>query len=781
MPVLHPRSRPPGRLRRTRRRPALLAGIGLLLATAVALPSSSTASVAGVAVPIQFNLTDNQGAWFDTGVNLFGTRSLSVAELPRLNLAGLPVDTNELLNTGTALLQGALAPPAKDPGDATPVPAAKTIGALGGAADLLNLDQLRAATSAAGKAGGASSGERSQTSEAIDGLEGLLAGKDPGLPIPLNSLPVGVDLMRQVADLQKLSPTDLSLMPTANFTVAAPMAASAHSVTSLIWPDGATRLDQSSAFVGDASMKLTEPGLYAWACKIHPYMLGATVVDDPLTPGLDFGRKLHVNARGGDLVVPSSADVIQQLVQKFFRITSPGNWQHYSTTKPVRWDPSYPIAPILMYDGAGQPLLVPSLDQYYQEKFHEGVTLPALDDSLKPKIPGVGELWVDTQLEKTAGKVKSGTATKVDVQNWTVSRKVALPQINLNNPHNMWADRSGELIYQTEWFSDRLTVFKRKTGELVRTIKVGPDPSHVMTRPDTDQLHVAINGGNAVVELSPGAKSIDRRILVQEPGEKPAHPHAHWMTADSKTMVTPNVNNNDMTIVNIPDGTIRKGQTEDLPIATSITPDASKAYVANFLGQSVSCVSLKVASCASDNGPTMNKTIDLWAGYDPVSGSKRGDMGGLPIQIPTSPDGNYALVANTLTGNIGVLDTKTDKVIKYLPCDSGCHGINFGAKKGGGYYAYVASKFSNALSIVDGDPNGDGNPKDAAVVGKMSLSSAPGTAMDDTMVAYDGLGGQGVLPYPIAYDGWVQNAPTEYAEQLTCKQLNPVKLENCDS
>jgi hypothetical protein len=43
---------------------------------------------------------------------------------------------------------------------------------------------------------------------------------------------------------------------------------------------------------------------------------------------------------------------------------------------------------------------------------------------------------------------------------------------------------------------------------------------------------------------------------------------------------------------------------------------------------------------------------------------------------------------------ITILDTKTDKVVKSLPGEPGCHGANFGLKQGSGYYAYVASKFA---------------------------------------------------------------------------------------
>ncbi len=95
--------------------------------------------------------------------------------------------------------------------------------------------------------------------------------------------------------------------------------------------------------------------------------------------------------------------------------------------------------------------------------------------------------------------------------------------------------------------------------------------------------------------------------------------------------------------------------------------------------------------------------------------------GALPIQTPVSPNGKYVVTANTLTGTISIIDTDTDELVKVLPCSAGCHGVNFGAKDGGGYYAYVSSKFSNDLLIVDPDKNNDGNPSDAEIVGRVIL------------------------------------------------------------
>ena len=169
----------------------------------------------------------------------------------------------------------------------------------------------------------------------------------------------------------------------------------------------------------------------------------------------------------------------------------------------------------------------------------------------------------------------------------------------------------------------------------------------------------------------------------------------------------------------------------------------------------------------------MVKTINLLENYDPISGNVSGPMGFLPIQTPVSPDGQYLVTANTGSGTITIIDTEKDELVKDLPCSAGCHGVNFGAKKDGGYYAYVSSSFSNDLIIVDGDPNNDGDPSDAEIAGRISLAGSPETQVDDKVTALPGTGGMGVLPIPIIYNGWVQNLPEEWKSLLTEEQQNP--------
>ena len=130
--------------------------------------------------------------------------------------------------------------------------------------------------------------------------------------------------------------------------------------------------------------------------------------------------------------------------------------------------------------------------------------------------------------------------------------------------------------------------------------------------------------------------------------------------------------------------------------------------------------------------------------------------------------------------HVAIIDTSTDKVVAFLPTPAGTHGINWGAKKGGGYYAYVTAQHSNVLTVIDPDPDNNAATNDAAVVGQIALAN--GTAGAGPT---DGTGGQGVKPLPMTHDGWIQpavaligtgqlSAEVEgWINSLTAQQKNP--------
>lgn len=529
-----------------------------------------------------------------------------------------------------------------------------------------------------------------------------------------------------------------------------------HTRSSLIYPTGAANMPfNTEPRKGGDDVTLTTPGLYVFTCSIHPYMFGAVIVDDPKTSGLDLGSSISLI---NGITVPTSSDLATRLLRTFFIATNPENWQDYASNKP--WHVTYPDVDVRVDIG------VVNLPDVLNARYGNDIPLAALAN---PETPAVGEIWVATQFETTAGKSKPGTVSAIDGSTWQVKRKVALPSINMNNAHNMWTDKDQTVIYATQWFDSKLTVYDRQTGKLIRNVSVGEAPAHVMTLTDSDRLHITNNGDtrtDSVMELSPLATNVLRRVDIGR-----GNAHAHWMSHDGKTMVTPNVLSGDSTQYNFHTDTIEailpvSGPLSH-PLATGMMPDASKYYVANLLDSTIAVVNMDTNQ--------VTKHINLIKDYNPITGTISGPVGALPIQTPVSPDGKNMVTANTLTGTITIVDTSTDEVVAMLPCDPGCHGVQYGAKKGGGYYAYVASKFSNRMLVVDPDPNGDGDPSDAMIAGKVGLFAASTTQRDDTIKGNPGMGGQGILPIPVAYNGWVQNLPTAWSNQLTPAQRDPIK------
>lgn len=548
-----------------------------------------------------------------------------------------------------------------------------------------------------------------------------------------------------------------------------------HTMSTLLWPTGAHHMPftQTSAYKGGGIVKLDTPGLYVFTCKVHPYMFGAVIVDDPDTEGLDLGnpaQEFKIDLVTGIQGLPTNSDLAIRLLRTFFVATSPVNWQDYSSGL---WNVRFPTIPVrisgepsggIKDGGLAAPLSI----------------LNVVDAPLAAPIPpltsGVGEVWVDTQFEKTSGKTKPGTITVLDAETWQIKRKIALPEINMNHPHNMWSNRDQSIIFQTQWFDNKLTLIKRKNGKLIKNIQVGNSPSHVMTQPSNDDITIAINGENGIMVIPAGTTTISKMMPTQALGHTSANPHGHWISSDGR-IVTPNINTDDVGIYTA-NGTIehRTAIGNEAPgahpIAIGLMPDASKAYASNLLHHTVSVVN-------GDTGALL-KTIDLIADYNPIDGTFADNdgngniaVGVLPIQIPVSPDGKAAVVAAT-GGQIVIIDTKTDTIVKMLPCDPGCHGANFGAKQGGGYYAYVTSKFSNRIIVVDVDPNGDGDLSDATIAGDISMVADASVAKDDTISSLAGFGGQGVLAVPNVYNGWVQNLPEDWKAGLTAAQRNPI-------
>lgn len=512
-----------------------------------------------------------------------------------------------------------------------------------------------------------------------------------------------------------------------------------HTVTILIKPVGSqVDIDQDASQKGSLSAEFDLPGVYVLICKIHPYMTAVVGVLDAA------GQVPDVPAASlpfiGHLGVPAlpAGDVLAVL-----RTLAAGD-----ADKLAKWQ------------------------------------ILAGGDQFLPPIPGVGEVWVNSQFEFVPGQadqggtLKPGTITVVDPATWTVEREIdGLAADGLwNNPHNMWADFALRTVYNSNWFGKWVNKIDRASGRILGSVEVGEAPTHIITNavpasPQLGWLSVPLSAEDGIAKLRDGAGGLQK--MDEDPtGAGRNHPHGHWLTCGlSDRTVVPNVFQGlgvagSVSVVDTESGRVMREFDYDPadPLASALlmplaagechVGERSTAYVASVVSGMVTVIDVDRLE--------LLQNIPVTLAPDGQSGLDLFHTLQVPIQCPVSPDERWCAVAvlslttvpraNTgAADHVALIDTRSNAVVKYIPTPAGTHGIHWGAKRGGGYYAYVTHQFSNVLSVIDPDPNGDGAGDDAAEVGRILLANGSAGAG-----VTDGTGGQGVKPLPMMHDGWIQ-------------------------
>ena len=156
-----------------------------------------------------------------------------------------------------------------------------------------------------------------------------------------------------------------------------------HTVTLLMKPTGSNVvMDQDQAQSGSLSVDFDLPGVYLFHCKIHPYMTAVVGVTDAsgnipdvTSAMLPFIGHMGVNSLPAETVLSVITTVAATDADKL-----------------AKWD---------IFDSSAQVI---------------------------PAVPGVGEVWVDTQFERVSnqrdvnGALKPGTITVVDAATFRVER-----------------------------------------------------------------------------------------------------------------------------------------------------------------------------------------------------------------------------------------------------------------------------------------------------------------------------------------------------------------------
>ena len=133
------------------------------------------------------------------------------------------------------------------------------------------------------------------------------------------------------------------------------------------------------------------------------------------------------------------------------------------------------------------------------------------------------------------------------------------------------------------------------------------------------------------------------------------------------------------------------------PQAVAISPDGTRAYVANWQGNSVTVIDTATG--------TVIATVAVETG---------------PNAVAISPDGTRAYIANFSSNNVAVIDTSTNTVIGSIETPSNASGVAFSPDgtrayiSYGGYYTGVSIVDTATNTVITTHSTG-GNPKSVAV------------------------------------------------------------------
>src|SRR5260370_38179215 len=73
-------------------------------------------------------------------------------------------------------------------------------------------------------------------------------------------------------------------------------------------------------------------------------------------------------------------------------------------------------------------------------------------------------------------------------------------------------------------------------------------------------------------------------------------------------------------------------------------------------------------------------------------------VGGLPIDVKVSPDGNVFFVTNQGSDGVSVIDPNAMKVIQFIPTGRGAHGLQVSRDA---RYLYVSNRLEGSISVIE--------------------------------------------------------------------------------
>ncbi|MBI3027724.1 beta-propeller fold lactonase family protein [Candidatus Woesearchaeota archaeon] len=281
-----------------------------------------------------------------------------------------------------------------------------------------------------------------------------------------------------------------------------------------------------------------------------------------------------------------------------------------------------------------------------------------------------------------------GTISVVDAQSLKVVKTIKLEGM----PHNVNVDPLGRYVYATNHEGEEeeqhdihanhvpyLRIIDAKNLKIVHSIPMQEIAAHVVPSRDGRFVFVSREGGSTIVEVDIEAEKITKIFKVGE------GPHGFVLSNNEKTIYSPNMRTNDVSIVDIETGNEERLEVTfdshkcNTPVAMGITQDDKFSFVT--CGKS-----FEIYKIDNENKKVIGRV-----------GFKKGDLVG-PIQAPVYRGSNFLYVPDMRNSVVHKIAIEKFELEKDIPAGQGAHGIAYSSD---GKTAYVTNTWENTLSILD--------------------------------------------------------------------------------
>lgn len=234
------------------------------------------------------------------------------------------------------------------------------------------------------------------------------------------------------------------------------------------------------------------------------------------------------------------------------------------------------------------------------------------------------------------------------------------------------------------------SLLSRATGEEIKKVPTGVGPHEVAVSPDGRWAVVADYGAQ-----QPGSTltviDMDKHEVAKTIELKQYHrPHGIMFHPNGRDVIVTAETERRLLVVDVTSGNVKHAIDTDQAVShmVAISPDASRAYVANIGSDSISAIDLEKGELIKvvKTGPQA-EGIDVSPDGSEVWVSNRQgntisvinaetleveatlDCASFPIRLKFTPDGAHVLVSAMRTGDVAVFDAKARKEVRRISMD----------------------------------------------------------------------------------------------------------------